>query len=368
MKFLILAPRFHTNLYFRCKALEDAGHKVKVGVLYKGVSEYYGGADVHVLALSVFSRAVLFFYRLLKKGKLKSSFELRLQSPGRDLRKVLKDYKPDIILLKAYQNLFALKTLCVNKDADVYMLTQTDKTHIKSSSRLFKLNIKLFEKLGVTAYITPIRSNYDAFKGFGIKNVYYLPFVFPIQFTGRRRNMSRTKLITTGKFQKRKDQLLLIKATEKLIRKGYDIELNIYGEEADAGYAEKMRRCIEQNSLQKRVFMHGHLPYEQMLQKYEENDIFVLPSYKEPAAYSIVEALCKALPVICSDQNGTQSYIKPGKNGYIFKAKQLNDLVEKTETLIQKKDSPEIIDGVRESAERNHRPEKFAEALLKIKK
>ena len=37
MKFLIVAPRFHTNLYYRAKALHDAGHTVKVIVLYSPI-------------------------------------------------------------------------------------------------------------------------------------------------------------------------------------------------------------------------------------------------------------------------------------------------------------------------------------------
>ena len=33
---------------------------------------------------------------------------------------------------------------------------------------------------------------------------------------------------------------------------------------------------------------------------------------------SVLEAMAHSLPVICSDSNGTQCYIRPGENGYVF--------------------------------------------------
>ena len=64
----------------------------------------------------------------------------------------------------------------------------------------------------------------------------------------------------------------------------------------------------------------------------------MLPSYGEPAAYSIVEAMANGLAVICSSQNGTRSYIHDGQNGYVFEAKNLNDLKQKLELLISNRE------------------------------
>ncbi len=181
MKFLIVAPRFHTNLYYRVKALQNAGNTVKVIVLYKGKSEFYGNIDFQEIRLSVFSRILMNTISYFKKNKLKTTFELRIQSPGKELKQILKFYKPDVILLKAYQNMLAVKTLLTAKrfNTKVLMLTQTTYTHIKGLQLLFKFNIKLFKFLKVFAYITPIKSNFNVFRNFGIENVYYLPFVFP---------------------------------------------------------------------------------------------------------------------------------------------------------------------------------------------
>ena len=53
MKFLLIAPRFHTNLYYRVIALQNAGHQVKILVLYKGQSEYYENIDIEQIGFSL---------------------------------------------------------------------------------------------------------------------------------------------------------------------------------------------------------------------------------------------------------------------------------------------------------------------------
>jgi len=144
MKFLFIAPRFHTNLYYRVISLQNAGHLVKVIVLYKGKSEFYENIDIIQLNLSFFSKTILNFINFFKKNHLKTSYELRIQSPNRKFKHEITTSKPDVIILKAYQNMLAVKTLFIAKKhkVKVLMLTQTSHTHIKGSKFLFKLNIK----------------------------------------------------------------------------------------------------------------------------------------------------------------------------------------------------------------------------------
>lgn len=340
MKFLIVAPRFHTNLYYRVKALQNSGHMVAVVVLDKGKSEIYEGVGVKQIGLSKFSGFILKIVKIFKKNKLKSNIELRLQAPDKELRKIIKSYQPDIIILKAYQNMLAVKTLRIAKKQKikVLMLTQTEYTSIKGSKFLFKLNIRLFRFLKVFAFITPIMSNFEKFKEFGISNIYYIPFVFPANPNSVKKNYSENndvfKIMSVGKLVDRKDHILLIKAVHKLIQQGYNIELSIYGEKASENYYNLIVDYLKINNLQGKINLFTNVPYKILLKEYKEYDFFVLPSYKEPAAYSPVEAMANGLPVICSDQNGTKCYIKEGHNGFIFKAQDINSLIEKIKLII----------------------------------
>jgi len=345
MKFLVIAPRFHTNLYYRVIALQNAGHIVKVMVLYKGKSEFYKDIDIKQLKLSFFNQV---FYKLIKKIKgtyLKTTLELRIEMPNKELGQIFRDFKPDVVLLKAYQNLLAIKSLIIAKQfkTKVLMFTQTTKTTIWSSVFLFKLNIKLFRFLRVYAYITPIKSNDKAFRNFGIKNIYYLPFVFPVatNMTEIRSKYKHSndiiKLISIGKFVKRKDQLLLLRVFNTL-KDNYKLQLDLYGEKADNAYFQSVCDYIEENKLLKQVKIFLNIPYTEIIEKFKKYDLFVLPSYKEPAAYSPVEAMANGLPVICSNENGTSCYIENGDNGFIFEAKKEDDLRNKLESLIYDKE------------------------------
>ena len=372
MKFLIVAPRFHTNLYYRAKALQDAGHTVKVIVLYIGKSEFYETIDIQVLKLSAFSRLLSSIIKIFKKTYLKSGLEFRLEAPDNQLNKIFKTYLPDVVLLKAYQNLLAIKNLIVAKKykTKVLMLTQTPYNHIKGSKFLFKLNIKLFRFLNVFAYITPIKINYAIFKKSGIENVYYMPFVYPVIINQvPKQPDSEIKIISVGKFVLRKDQLLLLKAFLKLIKEGLSAKLTLIGEVADENYFNKIQQFIKTNKLQETVSVKTNVAYNKMNEEYQKHDLFVLPSHDEPAAYSIVEAMANGLAVICSDENGTKCYIEEGKNGYTFKAKSEHDLYKKIKLCIADK---KLLQTMRQTSVKlhykNHLPKQFAENINLIVK
>ncbi|MBN1253039.1 MAG: glycosyltransferase family 4 protein [Bacteroidales bacterium] len=369
-KFLIIAPRFHTNLYYRAIALQNDGNKVKVLVLYKGKSEFYQNIDIETISLSIFSKIVLKISSFLKKSNLKSDFELRIQSPQLKIIKIIKSFNPDFIILKAYQNNLALKTLIISKllNIKVLMLTQTPYTHIKGSKFLFKLNIKLFKFLGVHSFITPIKSNYEAFKNFGIKNVFYIPFVFPNQnIDNKNLNTDYIKILSIGKFVKRKNQILLLKTVNQLIKNNYKIKLTFIGEKSDNEYFNEINDFLKENNISKFIEIKTNFDYRQTLEEYKSHDLFILPSFKEPAAYSPVEALAFGLPVICSTENGTKCYIENGKNGYIFESNNSEDLKEKIINLIS--DKNKLIDFSKNaliSAKENHSLESFSSRIYQI--
>ncbi len=336
MKFLVLAPRFHTNLYFRIKALEQQGNIVKVITLYKGKSEHYKGIDIEIVGSAGISSFFEIITGLFKQSHLKSDFEQRIQMPSRKVKTILKKFQPDYIILKAYQNLFAIQTLVWAKclQIPVFMLIQTEKNHIKGSKVLLKWNLRFFQFMNVKHFFTPLKKNEEIFHALGFKNTHYLPFVFPVvNFEKSYFKSDKINILSIGKYVRRKDQLLLLKAI-KILASKYPIHVTLIGEIADKAYFESLKKYLAENKLAHMVDLLGHVDYEQSLQLYKENDIFVLPSYSEPAAYSPVEAMAHKLPVVCSNECGTNCYINPGENGEIFEAKNVTSLVENIEKII----------------------------------
>lgn len=343
MKIICFTSRFHTNLYYRIRALMEAGHDVQVAVLYKGVSEYRTNVAVTELGLS---RGTLLFEKILRKFKkhyLKSDLELILQRPDKKkLLKLLDDFEPDLILIKSYQDMFSERILKAVKKRKipVYLLTQTRKNHLKGSVRLLKLYIKRLKKLGVKGFLTPVKINEQRFKEIGIDCVHYLPFVFPApEFEKTYNPGGETAILAIGKFVRRKGHLLLLEAFCRLSKKYPGARLTLMGERADEEYVGTLLAFIEKNNLKNRVCLQFNLSYEKALEQYKKHDLFILPSYEEPAAYSLVEAMAYKLPVICSDDNGTSCYIRQGENGYIFRKKDAQDLASKIELLISDKET-----------------------------
>jgi len=369
MKFLIVAPRFHTNLYYRVISLQNAGHEVEVVVLYKGKSEFYKGINIKQIKLSFLSSILISCLKLINKSSLKSNLEIRIQAPNKDLRKYINNFKPDYILLKAFQNQLAIKTLLLSffKKSKVLMLIQTDKTKILKSKHLFKLNILLFKLLKVRAYVTPVEIAETLFKQAEISNCYYLPFVFPQNHTPTDDIISnKVKIISVGKFVNRKSQILLIQSLG-LLKDSLNFELLLIGEKADNEYYKKVISEVEKQGLQNRVIIKLNVEYSKIQDLYKEMDIFVLPSYGEPAAYSPVEALSLGLPVVISSESGTNCYVTNGVNGYIFEKKNHKDLSEKiSEITSSSKNLLNFKKNALLSAQQNHNLENFSKGIEEI--
>ena len=80
---------------------------------------------------------------------------------------------------------------------------------------------------------------------------------------------------------------------------------------------------------------------------------------------SHLEAMAHSLPVICSDSNGTQCYIRPGENGYIFRTDDLGDLEECMERIMRDRNRL-VAMGARsnELVVSEHSPESYVEKIM----
>jgi glycosyltransferase involved in cell wall biosynthesis len=95
-------------------------------------------------------------------------------------------------------------------------------------------------------------------------------------------------------------------------------------------------------------------------------DVFVLPSYAEGFPMSLIEALSKGLPAICTDVGGISDSLRDGVNGYLIPSRQVPPLVDAMERYLM---NPQIIaEHSRASLEivrANHRAEANCELVFK---
>ena len=78
----------------------------------------------------------------------------------------------------------------------------------------------------------------------------------------------------------------------------------------------------------------ANLNRQQVAEQYRKADLFVIPSTREPASISQLEAMAFSLPVVCGDKNGTACYVENGVNGWQFRDNQKASLKEVLDKMV----------------------------------
>jgi glycosyltransferase involved in cell wall biosynthesis len=144
-----------------------------------------------------------------------------------------------------------------------------------------------------------------------------------------------------GKFEPKKDPLILINAFKKLLQKIPDIHLIMVGDgllkseiEKDSQVSHDQPTNLRQSSITILPFQNQSL----MPIVFRLANIYVLPS-KGPGetwGLAINEAMASGKPVLVSDKCGAANdLVDVGRNGHIFKAGDELDLIQKMECMLQ---------------------------------
>lgn len=154
-------------------------------------------------------------------------------------------------------------------------------------------------------------------------------------------------ILCIGKYEIRKHHLLLLQAVEELIAEHKagatdkrifgEIKLTLIGEATNhfqKEYCEQVRRYVSEHHMEDIVTVKTNVPRDRMEAEYLAADVYVIPSTREMASVSQLEAMSYSLPVICSDTNGTACYVEDGVTGYQFKDCDQTDLRRKLEIML----------------------------------
>ena len=114
-----------------------------------------------------------------------------------------------------------------------------------------------------------------------------------------------------------KGQRYVIEALKILNKQGFgNIEYHLVG----GGNADKLRKTAEKCGVADRVFFHGSLRHEEVVNFLDNIDIYVQPSLQEGLPRAVVEAMSRGLPCIGTNTGGIPELIncnyicKKGKN------------------------------------------------------
>lgn len=152
-----------------------------------------------------------------------------------------------------------------------------------------------------------------------------------------RNQTYKIRILSVARLISWKHHELSIYCANQLLRKGYDFELNIYG---NGIKFEKIDRLIKSLRLENHVYLRGNISNDDILKEIRTHDIFLCTSDRNEGWGAVVnEAMSNACPVVGSDAVGSVPYlINDGENGLIFKSGDVNDLSNKVELLVLDKE------------------------------
>lgn len=329
MHFLFTAPRYHTNQHFAMKALLDAGHQVSFLALTRGHSEEYESLTPTILGhSSVFGAA----HRLFTWPKGSSLGTNAGIPPILKFWSEVRRRRPTVVVVRNPNSAFGLLSVLAAKAvrAQLIFYTQTRKYRRLS---LWRKAVRSFALWATGAdWITPVLGSPET-AGPAHSRLHYVPFVSRPTTSPQEKIWFRggtINIIAIGKFQGRKNHGMLLDAVSRLTA-SFRIHLTLIGEcttEEHQQELESIRYRVEALRLGDKVDIRVNLSFADVQNEYPRHDLFVLASRDDPAAVSPLEAMANSLPVICSDSNGTECYIRRGENGFVFSTDDLDELTK----------------------------------------
>ena len=122
------------------------------------------------------------------------------------------------------------------------------------------------------------------------------------------------RILGVGRIDVQKNIECLISAAKLLTDEGYAIKVDWYGRNGEL--KNKLESMASELGL-KDIFIF-HESTRHIEKKYQEADLFCLPSYYEGFPNVICEAMASGLPVVCSDVCDNPRLVSNGVNGYLF--------------------------------------------------
>lgn len=318
MKLLFFAPRFHTNQVNVVRILKEEGYSVTFHVERESIIEDY----------STLKPVPIPFWEVQCFNRI-----YRINNLIKYYLKICKE-EFNIIIIRDPNRISAILVAIMAKFLGIKIIFYTQMVINKDYTFLRRCIYNGLMYIFNAKWYSPVYGIRDKLIFNGISNLYYLPFPTELNFEKFVRNTNQVdtvQILSVGKFQNRKNHLLLIRAI-LFLKNILNIKFKVIGEVTTAEHEYEYKRVlsfIEEKNMNDIVSISTNVKPSLMSSFYKEADIFVLPSHSEPASISILEAMSFCLPVIVSDDCGNKDYVINDVTGYHFQKNNLWSLIEK---------------------------------------
>jgi glycosyltransferase involved in cell wall biosynthesis len=115
-------------------------------------------------------------------------------------------------------------------------------------------------------------------------------------------------LLYAGRLVGLKGVHFAIRAVALANARGVAATLTIIG---DGPLEQYLKALTASLGLSEKVFFNGFLPQQELLDCYQESEVFIFPSLHDSSGNVVLEALSRGLPVICLDLGGPKYFVNP---------------------------------------------------------
>lgn len=145
----------------------------------------------------------------------------------------------------------------------------------------------------------------------------------------------RRILLTVGRIDPQKNQLLAVEALKELLKLDPRWHLLLVGHVTDHAYGERLVQTMRRHGLEQHVTLIEGLDAasSDLQDAYAAADVFLLPSTHEPFGIVILEAWAAGLPVVASRTGGIPSFVEDGVDGLLFTPGDIEEGVRRLSTL-----------------------------------
>jgi len=347
MRVLYVAPRYHTNQIPVMKGWLKNGHQVMFISQFKSTPEDYHILKPIILGYSKAIEKLIYFlakavYR--KKYTVEKEYALKIKiglPPVKKMKQYLNSFRPDAVIVRE-RSLYNIPFYRFCRKRNIPCILYNQSPVWDSPDRDSGIGHRVLIHFLPQYRMTPVLGSQGPDK-VKMVNSTYVPFVIEPRINPEEKihfRDGKVQILCVARYEERKNLFMLLDVIHELAD-SYGISLTIIGEATDepqCQYYRKLQETVQRYGLEERVSLLKNLNMEQMYQEYAGADLFVLPSTRERASISQLEAMSCSIPVICSDTNGTACYIEPDKNGYVFRDMDSGDLKEKIEKVISDKE------------------------------
>lgn len=344
MKIMYIAPRFHTNQSAVVKGWIERGDEVTFISYYTAIIEDYSYIKPIVLGFSKWYYPIDWLYVNVIKRHDPGNTAFKINHgfpPILRIRKVMKTQKPDLVIMRdrtlytIVANLFCrrygYKAVLYNQSPLWDRPPKQDFLH------------KLVRKLTPEKRMTPVIGCESEEKQID-KDSFFVPFVVEPQMAPEEKTYfynNKIEILSIGKFEPRKHHIMLSGIIGELSNEIPDIHLTIIGEATgrlQKEHLQEVKSYIKEYRLEAYIDIKINVPRKEMDEYLKKTDVFVIPSTREMASISQLEAMSFSIPVIISDKNGAACYVEDGQCGYLFKDCDREDLKKKVRLMLADKD------------------------------